>query len=196
MKLRLESLTRENWGSFAQLLGGAEFGGCYCAVWTHFGDDWSQRCRDADRPNLAATRRDLELGRRPGYLVRDDRGAVLGWTGSGPRSEFPLLDRRLGARRSTRTDTTWCIGCVALSGEARGQGLSAQVIREVVALARKNGAPAIEAYPVDPWDEPRSYRGALSTYLSLGFREITRERDEASAVVLVERRLSVDLDMS
>ena len=167
--LSLHALSAENWDRFERLLGGDEFGGCFCAVWTHFGPDWVERCGRRDRPNLEATRRDLEDGRRPGFLVTDRHGECIAWTGAGPRSEFPRLSERLGARRSKRDDTAWCIGCVAVVAPHRGRGLTAAIIRAVQRAATEAGAPALEAYPVDPWDEPRSYRGALSTYRSLGF---------------------------
>ena len=41
--------------------------------------------------------------------------------------------------------------------------------------ARRAGARWLEACPVEPWDEPRSYRGAASTYRRLGFVEVLRE---------------------
>ena len=65
------------------------------------------------------------------------------------------------------------------------------IIRSVIEAAREVAAPAIEAYPTDPWDEPRSYRGALSTYRALGFREIDREPDGDSAILLMELELGL-----
>ena len=58
----LESLTAHNFDAFTSLLGGSEFGGCFCAVWTAFGDDWVSRCGDPSRPNLAVTRARVMAG--------------------------------------------------------------------------------------------------------------------------------------
>jgi len=182
--LTLDALSTANFAAFADLLGSPGFGGCFCAVWTAFGPDWGARCRDAARPNLARTRDDLIAGRRPGFLVR--RGPeVIAWTGAGPIGEFPGLASRLAARRSERTPDTWFLGCLAIAPTARGEGVGARIIARVMAEARAAGARRVEACPVDPWDEPRSYRGALSTYLRLGFREVLRESDGSSDVVLV-----------
>jgi hypothetical protein len=52
MGVRLERLTIDRLGAFRDLLAGDEFGGCFCAVWTSFGDDWTARCADPARPNL------------------------------------------------------------------------------------------------------------------------------------------------
>jgi hypothetical protein len=58
-------------------------------------------------------------------------------------------------------------------------------VEAVVEEARKSGAEAVEAYPTRPWDEARSYRGALSTYERLGFRLVAAEPDGASEILLM-----------
>lgn len=182
--LSLVPLTPDRVADFAALLSGPDFGGCFCAVWTHHGPDWAARCGDPARPNLALTRADVAAGRKPGYLVLD-HGEVVAWTGAGPKSEFPHLATRLGSRRSRHGEDTWFLGCLAIRGDRRGQGLSAAIVRAVLARARAAGAQRVEATPTDPWDEPRSYRGALSLFLRLGFTEVLREPDGDSAIVLV-----------
>ncbi len=185
----LVPLDSQNFTAFAELLGGTEFGGCYCAVWTHFGQDWGDRCADTDRPNCEATRDDVERGRAAGFLVRID-GEFSAWTGSGPKREFPLLRERLGARCSEWwDDQTWCIGCVAIAQPARGCGRLEQIVHAVMDRAKSLGAKRIEAYPTDPWDEPRSYRGPLSLYARLGFREQARESDGTADIVLMSAEL-------
>lgn len=60
----------------------------------------------------------------------------------------------------------------------------------MVERARSAGARVVEAYPVRPWDEPRSYRGHHRTYLGLGFREIAAERDGGAEILLLQRELA------
>ncbi len=202
MTLTLEALGRDRFEAFADLLGREDFGGCFCAVWTAFGDDWGARCADPARPNLAETRRRVEAGDHVGFLVRDagapTKGAdgqlvasePIAWTGSGPRSAFPLLESRKGARLSPQADDVWCIGCIAIRADRRGGGLSARIVEAVIDEARRAGARAVEAYPTRPWDEPRSYRGALSTFERAGFQVIGSEPDGESEVLLLRRSLT------
>lgn len=187
--VRLLPLCRENLAQFASLLGSREFGGCFCAVWTSFDADWGARCSDPRRPNLEQTRRDVISGRKPGFLVQlgADQGSsqIVGWVGAGPRTEFPLLATKLGSRLAPQISQTWAIGCLALSGGFRGQGLATAVVSAVLRRAQRGGATAVEAYPVRPWDEPRSYRGSWRLYDRLGFRISAAEPDDASEVLLM-----------
>src|SRR5688572_8346051 len=99
MLLTLEPLTAARLPEFRALLGGDEFGGCFCAVWTSFGSDWESRCGDSAQPNFAITARDVLAGRRAGYFVHDGPD-VVAWTGAGPKTSFPLLATKLGSRLS------------------------------------------------------------------------------------------------
>lgn len=187
--LHLVALVPDRFADFVALLGGEEFGGCFCAVWTHHDEDWPARCADASRPNAARTLRDLRGGRSAGFLVHA-AGEVAAWVGAGPKRDFPFFTTRLAARCSGRGPDQWVLGCLAVAARWRGQGLHEAITRAVVAEARRAGAAWLEACPTDPWDEPRRYRGALSTYRRLGFREVAREKDGETAIVLVERDLS------
>lgn len=97
--MRLEALTVDKLDTFRTLLGSSDFGGCFCAVWTSYGDDWVQRCKDKSQPNFFITKKNVEDGRHAGYLVYDGPDLV-GWTGSGPKTEFPWLKTKLGSRLS------------------------------------------------------------------------------------------------
>jgi GNAT superfamily N-acetyltransferase len=188
MELVLEPLAPRRLDEFAALLGGGEFGGCFCAVWTSFGDDWAARCADPARPNLAATARDLAAGRRVGYFVRDG-GEVVAWTGSGPKTEFPLLATKLGSRLTPSVATTWSVGCLAVREAHRGRRLGAAIVEAVVDEARRAGAACVEAYPVRPFHEPRVYRGTVGVYERAGFAEAGAEKDGEHEIVLMRRAL-------
>lgn len=186
--LRLVALTPERLATFGEFLGRSDFGGCFCAVWTAFGADWSARCADPARPNLETTSERVRAGHHVGFLVYEGQELVA-WTGAGPKASFPLLETKLGSRLSPMSPEVWSLGCVAIAATARGRGLSERVIEAVVAAAREAGAAALEAYPTDPWDEPRSYRGAASTYARLRFEEVGRDPDGESAILLMRRDL-------
>ena len=188
MKLELRPLGTDELSSFACLLGGAEFGGCFCAVWTSFDDTWVARCRDPSRPNLALTRRDVEAGRKAGFLVYHE-GELIAWTGAGPKTEFPAMATRHGGRLSSMSSDTWVVGCLAIKEAWRGKGVATAIVRAILARAAEAGAMRVEAYPTRPWDEPRSYRGALAMYDKLGFEEVGSDPDGESAIVQVVKRL-------
>jgi GNAT superfamily N-acetyltransferase len=182
--IQLEPLGPRSLPQFADLLGGDGFGGCFCAVWTAFADDWSQRCGDPARPNLQETTRRVLAGEHVGYLVTEGDHLVA-WTGSGPKTSFPLLATKLGSRLSPMADAVWSVGCVAIGPRHRGCGLSMRVVQAVIEQAKRAGAEAVEAYPTLPWDEPRSYRGAHTTFEKLGFQTVGRDQDGAAEILLM-----------
>lgn len=189
MQVTLEPLTAARLPEFEALLGGSEFGGCFCAVWTSFGEDWGARCADPARPNLLATTRDLGSGRRVGYFVREGR-EVVAWTGSGPKTEFPLLATKLGSRLTPSAATTWSVGCLAVRAAHRGRGLPAAIVAAVLDEARRAGAVCVEAYPVRPFHEPRVYRGTVGVFERAGFVELGAERDGPHEIVVMRRGLT------
>ncbi len=182
--ISLAALSEEGAARFGAFLGRDCFGGCFCAVWTAHGEDWVKRCEDPDRPNLNETLRRLRAGEHVGYFASEG-GEVVAWTGSGPKTSFPLLATKLGSRLSPMTSSVWSVGCIAIAAEHRGRGLSARVAQAVVDEARARGAKAIEAYPTRPWDEGRSYRGAQSTYEKLGLQVVEADPDGDSEILLM-----------
>jgi GNAT superfamily N-acetyltransferase len=160
--LHLERLTPNGIDIFAELLGGAEFGGCFCAVWTAHGPDWVRRCGDPARPNLEVARRRVDAGEHVGFLAT-----------------------KLGSRLSPADADIWSIGCIAVRQDRRGTALPQKIVAAVAELARNAGARALEAYPTRPWDEPRSYRGSHRMYEQLGFQERGAERDGATEILLM-----------
>jgi GNAT superfamily N-acetyltransferase len=180
--LTLTPLTEAGLPAFEALLGSRAFGGCFCAVWTDFGADWGRRCADPARPNLASTRARVVSGDHVGFLVHDG-ATVVAWTGAGPWAAFPGLATRKASRSVEDTDDAWALGCLAVHPDHRGRGVSTATIRAVREAAARAGARHLYAFPTDPWDEPRSYRGSLAGFVRQGFTEVLREPDGDSAIV-------------
>lgn len=182
--VRLEALKTSKLDSFRGLLGSSEFGGCFCAVWSSYDDNWVARCKDKSQPNFEITKRNVEAGRHTGYLVY--RGLdLVGWTGSGPKTSFPFLQTKLASRLSAFSDDIWSVGCLAVRSAFRGQGLADAIVTAVINEARALGAKMIEAYPVRPFHEPHVFRGTLGLYERMGFSEISFERDGEHEIVLM-----------
>lgn len=190
--LTLEPLTLEKIEAFREMLGSSEFGGCFCAVWTSFGDDWGARCADKTQPNFFITKKNLEEGRHIGFLVYQD-SELVGWTGSGPKTSFPFLKTKLGSRLSEFSAKTWSVGCLAVKEKFRGRGIANAIVQAVIEKARNEGAVAVEAYPVRPYHEPRIFRGTQSLYERLGFTEVGADKDGEHEIVLMEVSLKGQL---
>lgn len=182
--LTLQRLATHNLAEFERLLGGRDFDGCFCAVWTQRGDDWVTRCRDPSRPNLTETIRRVEAREHVGFLVYEG-GEPVAWTGSGPKTCFPRLRERLASRLSPATAETWSVGCIAIPQARRGHGLSRRIILAVAEAARGAGALVLEAYPTELPDPERAYRGLRSTLEQLGFQRRGVERDDDNNILLM-----------
>ncbi len=188
MEIQLKALTPNDKDAFRTLLGSTDFGGCYCAVWTSYGDDWEKRCADSSQPNFFSTIQNLEKGRHIGYFVYSGN-QLIGWTGSGPKTSFPLMKMKLGSRLSEFSEELWSIGCLAVSSKFRGKNISEKIVRAVIDEARSKGAKAVEAYPVRPYHEPRMYRGSYKLFERLGFTEVGNEKDGDFDILLLKYSL-------
>ncbi len=184
MNLRLENLIPEKLDTFRELLGSCDFGGCFCAVWTSYSDDWVTRCHDKSQPNFQITKKNIEQGLHIGYLIYQGDN-LIGWTGSGPKTVFPLLKTKLGSRLSEFSSNVWSIGCLAVREVFRGKGMADLIVRAVIDEARMNGAVAVEAYPTRPFHEPRIFRGTFQLYKRLGFIEAGVDKDEDYEILLM-----------
>jgi GNAT superfamily N-acetyltransferase len=95
-----------------------------------------------------AMRRLCERDHPPG-VVTYRNGEPVGWCNIGPRAEITRLARsRL--IRPVDDVPVWSIVCVIVRSGHRGQGVTRPLIEGAVAYAASHGAPAVEAYPVDP----------------------------------------------
>lgn len=132
--------------------------------------------------NKEALRAQVESGPPPGLLAYLD-GAPAGWCAVAPRPSYGRL------RRSTVLpplsgeafgDTSiWSITCFVVRVGARRRGVATALLRGAVDLAREHGASSIEGYPVDVARRPSAsssdlYHGTLSTFLRVGFVEVSR----------------------
>lgn len=183
--LTLVALTPDKLEAFRGLLGSSDFGGCFCAVWTSFGDDWVSRCRDKSQPNFSITKKSVEEGRDVGFFVYQG-DELIGWTGSGPKTAFPSLKTKLGSRLSDFSDEIWSVGCLAVREAFRGKGLSDLIVQAVKEEAIAKGATSLEAYPTRPFHEPRIFRGTHQLYKRMGFVEAGAEKDGDYEIVLMK----------
>lgn len=94
----------------------------------------------------AAARSLTEQPVSPGGLA--DRGGGVGWAGIAPRSEVASITRSTKVP-ALDDGNSWALWCVNTRPGCRTQGITHELVRGSVNVAREHGATAIEANPVD-----------------------------------------------
>ncbi|WP_030528095.1 GNAT family N-acetyltransferase [Phycicoccus jejuensis] len=121
-----------------------------------------------------AARRLCERAVPPGVVTYRD-GVPVGWCNIGARSDIPRL---VHSTRIHPVDDVpvWSIVCVVVRGGHRRQGVTAHLIEGAVAWAAEQGAPAVEAHPVDPgerrMDLTMAFVGTRAMFERAGFEEV------------------------
>lgn len=190
-ELNLVPLDHRHMQDFERLLGGKEFGGCYCAYWTQGGEGWEERCKERPKENLAAVEARVRAGEHLGYLLeRDADGAFVGWVAAGPKAAYPKLLERPGSRLGGAPEGTWAIACLAVGFAHRGRGYSAEAVRLAVGAAKAAGARTLEAYPIEPCLDGGEYRGTKALYEKAGFTAVDGEPSGDAHAVRMELKLA------
>lgn len=114
--------------------------------------------------------RELMAGGPPGVLAYDG-DEVVGWAAIHPRADTSFATNR----RIPHVDDldVWSLWCVRVRPGHRGQGISHALVAGAVDFARAEGAPAVEAYPVDNQggkvDLTMAYVGTRALFERAGF---------------------------
>jgi GNAT superfamily N-acetyltransferase len=170
LKLAIRPLTPDLWPALEDLFGtNGACNGCWCMYW-RIGSRYRKRSRAL---NKAAFREVVKRGPPPGLLAFDGDVAV-GWCQLTPRDAVPWLDR---AWRLKRVDAlpVWSLSCFYVRKGYRKRGVTSALIGAALKAARRNGAPALEAYPLDADLTPSaSSTGYVSTFARAGFETVAR----------------------
>jgi GNAT superfamily N-acetyltransferase len=170
-KLAIEALTPDRWPALEDLFGhwGAS-NGCWCMYWRLGGTYRGRR-----EENKRALRRIVRSGLPPGLLAFDGNLAV-GWCQLTPRDAIPWLDHMWWFQRVDALPV-WSISCFFVRRSYRRQGVMTQLIFAALKAAKRAGAAALEAYPIDT-DALNStsniFTGTASTFTRAGFKEVAR----------------------
>jgi GNAT superfamily N-acetyltransferase len=157
----------------------------------------SHRLRQRDVEELgggdreAAMRRLCERPDPPGVVTYRD-GVPVGWCNVGARADIPRLAHST-LIRPVDDVPVWSIVCVVVRGGHRRRGVTGPLLEGAVAYAASRGAPAVEAYPVDPgerrMDTTMAFVGTRSMFERAGFEVVGTTRAVASGMPrLVMRR--------
>jgi GNAT superfamily N-acetyltransferase len=166
--------TADRWGDLEQLFeDGHPFPGCWCMYWRVKRREFEKNYGEENRKKF---RRIVESGEVPGILAYND-GRPVGWCSVAPREAFPVLDRSPVLKR-VDDEPVWSITCFFVAEPYRKKGLSKALILAALDHVEAEGGSVVEAYPLIPERSKNpsvsAYMGLLSTYLKLGFREVTR----------------------
>ena len=105
-------------------------------------------------------------------------GEPVGWCACGPRARYAVADRgrsKVLRDRDRREDLdVWLVACLFVRPDHRGEGITYALVRACVELARREGARAVEGWPVTGATATRrrssAGRGCSRTSASAGGR--------------------------
>ncbi len=170
MKLTVRPLTSDLWPALEDLFGDSPIcSRCWCMYW-RIGAAYRKRPRTK---NKAEFRKVVKRGPPPGLLAFDGDVAV-GWCQLTPREKLPQLDREW---RLKQVDTlpVWSLSCFYVRKGYRRKGVTSVLIAAAVKAAKRAGAPALEAYPLDRSLTPSATStGVASTFEREGFKTVAR----------------------
>ena len=119
-------------------------------------------------------------------------GEPVGWCSIAPRSRIPLLEKSKLIRPVDDLEA-WSITCMVVRSGYRRQGVNREMVQGAVQYARDLGAPAVEAYPVDPagrMDLTMAFVGTRKMFEQAGFEVVGVSDAQASRMPrLIMRKL-------
>ena len=168
MTLIIRPLSADLWPALEDLFGeNAACNGCWCMYW-RIGAAYRKRERGK---NKAALRNIVRAGPPPGLLAFDDVVPV-GWCQLTPRDALPWLDRTWRLKRVDDLPV-WSLSCFYVRKGYRKRGVTTALITASLEAAKRAGACALEAYPLEAKLTPSaSHTGYASTFTRAGFRTV------------------------
>ena len=131
---------------------------------------------------------------RPGVIGYSD-GTPVGWVHISPRSEIPRL---VSSALMTPVDDVpvWSIVCTVIRSGHRRQGHTSRLLEGAVDYARRHGAPAVEAHPVDAEggriDTTMAFVGTRAMFEKVGFEVVGQTQATASGRPRLVMRRTLD----
>jgi GNAT superfamily N-acetyltransferase len=116
----------------------------------------------------------------PMGILASMAGEPVGWCACGPRSRYVVAtsgrSSMLPHRVPTEDESVWLVACLFVSAGQRAQGVTYTLVRAAVELARREGAFAIEGWPLagsDQWSAD-TFLGREKMFEELGFSCVER----------------------
>lgn len=167
--------TLDHWTDIEELFARTP---CWCQYWRVPASEYGRTSREQLAEKLVERKKGLrswlEGPSPPGVIAYIDNQPA-GWCGFGPRQEMKRLVR---SRTIPAVDDVpvWSLVCFLVLPEYRRRGVARVLLRGAIECARVHGAPALEAYPIDPAGErissPSAYVGTVSLFEKEGFQQV------------------------
>lgn len=163
---------------------------CWCLSYRIPNSDFRELV-GPERP--ARLRRYAEEGTPPGVIAYVD-GEPAGWCSASPRSSHHRLQR---SRTIPTVDDVpvWSIICIVIRPSFRRQGLARELLAGAIRYARERGAPALEAYPLDPQggrvSSAFAYVGTTDLFESMGFERVVKTSSKSGSMTRWLMRLQL-----
>jgi len=109
-------------------------------------------------------------------------GKCVAWCAADPLLEQPGHDYCVEKGDETNAHR-WSIHCLYVHPQARGRGISKELIKAAIEHSKKNGAVELLAFPIPKENQGRfplhdaEFSGRFSTYEKLGFKVTERLND-------------------
>lgn len=144
----------------------------FCTTGTQFATGWF---RGGNQRRFATLTRTEST---PMGVLASVAGEPVGWAACGPRSRYAGSPRSvlIRGRAQAENDTVWFIPCLFVSPGQRGHGVTYELVRAAVELARHEGAAAVEAWPRagSARDPAEGFLGRERVFADVGFRPVDR----------------------
>lgn len=162
---------------------------------------WCLSYRIPSKENQALTGR--ARGERVEQLIQEegpigvlayDGDEVVGWAAVAPRADTTFAR----SRKIPHVDDldVWSVWCIRVRPGHRGKGISHNLLAGAVTLARDQGAPVVEGYPVDnrgeKVDQTMAYVGTRKLFERAGFTKVA----DTDSVLNGFPRVIMRLDLS
>lgn len=181
--LKFKSLSIDTWNDFTTLFSpNGACGNCWCTLWRV-----PKMVHDAGKAggNKRYMHSLVKQGKHIGLLFYKKED-VIAWCSVGPRKDFPQLNKSRLFKPVDDKDV-WSITCLFIQKTARKKNLSSKIIKKAALYALKNGAKAVESYPVEPKDKTADvfvWTGIQSSYEKAGFEMIKKVSETRSIMRL------------
>jgi GNAT superfamily N-acetyltransferase len=166
----------------------SETAGCFC---TWFIIPVAQYHAGGPSANQQLFHELAEKSTQPIGLLAYRDGDVVGWCAAGPRSRFARALRvpSFKGRDPAEDESVWLVPCFYIRRDLRREGVSRALLHAAVALARQNGAEAIEGFPFARGSKlsRESMVGVEAIFASCGF---TATRRPSSTRVVMRKELN------
>ena len=190
----LRELGPDTWPALERLFGpNGAVAGCWCTWFIQTNKDLAGNGSAANRELL---RDRMCAGTPVGLLAMTDDDA-RGWVAVAPRATYPRLARSPVATPLDPAEDpadVWAVTCFFVHRTARRAGVARLLLDGAVAHARRNGAKAVEGYPVNTELDRTSkigsgelYHGTVRLFTDAGF-QIERGLGERRALVRLALR--------